>query len=249
MPRLEGKVALITGAAQSLGAEHVRTFVKEGAKVVITDILEDDGQKLAEEIGDHTLFIKLDVTKPDDWKNALEKTKEVFGTVDILVNNAAYAGPQAKTVDMKDEDYLKIINITQNSVFYGMKAVIPQMIEQGGGSIINIASAASYRHIDVNPNIFYTTAKHAILGLTKGAAVEYGGQKIRVNAIAPGIILTPATKAFLSQEQIEAMAAGVPLGRLAELEDVSKVVAFLASEDAAYISGETILVDGAWLAH
>lgn len=131
-----------------------------------------------------------------------------------------------------------------------MKAVIPDMIEKGGGSIINIVSAASYRHIDVNPNVFYTTAKHAILGLTRSTAVEYGENNIRVNSVAPGIILTPATKKYLNRNQIEAMASGVPLGRLAELEDVSKVLVFLASEDAAaYISGETVLVDGGWLAH
>lgn len=114
-----------------------------------------------------------------------------------------------------------------------MKAVIPDMIEKGGGSIINIVSAASYRHIDVNPNVFYTTAKHAILGLTRSTAVEYGENNIRVNSVAPGIILTPATKEYLNRNQIEAMASGVPLGRLAELEDVSKVLVFLAPEDAA----------------
>ncbi|WP_205317663.1 SDR family NAD(P)-dependent oxidoreductase [Oceanobacillus zhaokaii] len=249
MGRLDGKVALITGAAQSLGAEHVRTFVKEGAKVVISDILVDEGEQLAKELGDNALFIKLDVTKPDDWTNALEKTKETFGTVDILVNNAAYAGPQAKIADMKDEDYLKIIDVTQNSVFYGMKAVIPYMIEQGRGSIINIASIASFRHVDANPNIFYTTAKHAILGLTKGAALEYGENNIRVNAVAPGVILTPATKEFLNKEQLDSLASEVPLGKLADLEDVSKAVVFLASEDASYISGETIVVDGGRLAH
>lgn len=248
MSRLTGKVALITGAARGMGAAHAKEFVENGAKVVITDIIEDEGEQLAEELGENAIFLKLDITDLNQWNDVLNKVKEIFGTVNVLVNNAGYPGPNTLLADLNEDDYLKVITIDQHGTFYGMKAVIPHMIEAGGGSIINIASLSGLRHVPYTPNVAYTAAKHAVLGLTRAAAVEYGKKNIRVNAVCPGGILTPMMKESISQEQTEALGAIIPNGRLAEPHEVSKAVLFLASEDASYVNGEEIRVDGGALA-
>lgn len=248
MTRLDGKVAIITGAANGMGETHTREFVKEGAKVVITDVQEEAGKKLAEELGENAIFVKLDVTKLEDWKNVLEKAKEAFGAVNILVNNAGYAGPFAHTADLEIEAYHRVINIDQNGTFYGMRTLIPHMVESGGGSIVNIASIAGSRHVFVSSSAAYTAAKHAVLGLTKAAAIEYGDKNIRVNAVLPGVILTPMVKENLPQEQQDAVGAKAPLRRLGDPREVTKVVTFLASDDSSFVSGAEYVVDGGLLA-
>jgi len=142
MNRLENKVAIITGASRGMGEAHAREFVNQGAKVILADIKVDLGQALADELGDNALFIKLDITKPEDWKNAVEIGEKTFGNINVLVNNAGILGPVAGVMDLKYEDYLKVIEINQHSILLGMQAVIPSMLKAGVGSIINVSSIA-----------------------------------------------------------------------------------------------------------
>lgn len=244
MGRLDGKVAMITGASRGMGAEHAKEFVQEGAKVAITDILEDEGRQLADEIGENATFVKLDITKLEDWENAIQKTKEAFGDVNILVNNAGYPGPFDHVADLDVDEYLKVINIDQHGTFYGMKAVIPHMLSSGGGTIVNIASVAGEQHVEGTPSAAYTAAKHAVMGLTKAAAVEYAAKNIRINAILPGSVLTPMMRDVFTQEQIDAAGSMSPINRLANPREISKVVAFLASDDSSYVTGAGYAVDG-----
>ncbi|MFF5075420.1 glucose 1-dehydrogenase [Actinoplanes sp. NPDC000266] len=244
MGKLTGKVAVITGAASGMGVEHARLFIEEGAKVALTDILEEQGRALAGELGDNALFLRHDVTDPDAWSSVVEATTSAFGPVTVLVNNAGYAGPAAGVADMTPGDYLKTIAIDQHGVFYGMRAVIPGMLAAGGGSIVNISSVAGFVHQINVPNPAYTAAKFAVRGLTKAAAVQYGPRGIRVNSVHPGGVLTPMLAGTLTSEEISAVAADVPLRRLADPREVSRLVAFLASDESSYITGAEHLIDG-----
>jgi 3alpha(or 20beta)-hydroxysteroid dehydrogenase len=242
--KLDGKIAIITGAASGMGVEHARLFVEEGARVVISDIASDPGERLAAELGDTALFVEHDVTSPASWTTAVAAAREAFGEVTVLVNNAGFAGPQVSLQDMTDEDYSKTIAVDQHAVFYGMRAVIPGMLRAGGGSIVNISSVAGFVHQINVPNPAYTTAKFAVRGLTKAAAVEYGDRNIRVNSIHPGGVLTPMLLSTVPAEAIEAISAGVPLRRMAEPREVSELVVFLASDASSYITGAEHLIDG-----
>lgn len=242
--RLDGKVALVTGAARGMGAEHARVLHAAGAQVVVTDVLDDLGRQVADEIGPGAAYRHLDVTDPQSWAQVVADTAAAFGPVTILVNNAGYAGPPASVHTMAVDDYLRTIAIDQHGVFYGMRAVIPGMIEAGGGAIVNISSVAGFVHqIDV-PNPAYTTAKFAVRGLTKAAAVLYGPQRIRVNSIHPGGVLTDMLKDTVPREAIDAITADVPLRRMAEPNEVSQLVLFLASDASSYITGAEHLIDG-----
>ncbi len=244
MARLDGKVAVITGAASGMGVEHARLFVAEGAKIAITDVLADAGQALADELGDNAIFITHDVTDPAAWTAAVKTAEEAFGPVTVLVNNAGFAGPEAGVADMTVEDYQFTIAVDQHGVFYGMRAVIPGMIAAGGGSIVNISSVAGFVHQVNVPNPAYTAAKFAVRGLTKAAAVQYGPQGIRVNSVHPGGVLTPMLANTVPAEAIKMITADVPLRRLAEPAEVSRLVAFLASDESSYITGAEHLIDG-----
>lgn len=244
MGKLDGKIALITGASRGQGAEHARSFVREGAKVVITDFYEDEGRALAKELGENAMFLRLDVTEYDDWVYVVNQTNEHFGIITTLINNAGIPGPKAKMADLSNDDFSNIMQVNLRGAFYGMKAVIPQMAENNEGCIINISSAASHAHLEENPNIIYTTAKTAILGLTKGAAFEYGEHNIRVNAVMPSAVDTEMTHEMITEEVIDRTISETPLGRIARPEDISNLVLFLASDDASFISGAEILIDG-----
>jgi len=160
------------------------------------------------------------------------------------VNNAGYPGPFGKVADLDVDEYLKVINIDQHGTFYGMKAVIPHMLSSGGGTIVNIASVAGEQHVEGTPSAAYTAAKHAVMGLTKAAAVEYAAENIRINAILPGSVLTPMMRDVFTQEQIDAAGSMSPINRLANPREISKVVAFLASDDSSYVTGAGYAVDG-----
>ena len=202
---------------------------------------------LAKELGENVLFIQHDVTKSDDWKKVINQTVEEFGSVDILINNAGYTGPLSTLTDLSEVEYMKVISIDQHGTFYGMKAVLPHMIKAGGGSIINISSTAGLRHVNGTPNAAYTAAKHAVIGLTKAAAVEYADKNIRINVVCPGGVLTPLLKETYTEEQLNS-AASPPMGRLSEPHEVSIPVLFLASDDASYMTGGVYIVDGGLMA-
>ena len=249
MGMLEGKVAIITGAAQGRGEKHAIRFVKEGAKVVVTDIKDEPGQALADKLGPNAIYMHLDVTSEEQWAAVVAKTEEVFGPVTTLVNNAGYG--KFLPMDMlTSADFERHIKINYIGIVNGMKAVIPSMRKAGNGSIINISSVDGVR--GASTGSAYCGAKHAVEGLTKSAAVEYGKENIRVNCINPGIIKTPMSEADADPALIEflkQMEKGIPLGRRAEPEEVSGPVVFLASDDSSYVSGTSIIVDGGYICH
>lgn len=239
MTRLLDKVAIITGGARGMGESHVRRFVEEGAKVVFTDINEEVGEKLSSELGDNALFVKHDVTDEAGWLEVIEKAEAAFGPVNVLVNNAGIS--MSKSIfDMSVEDYKKIIDINQISVFLGIKAVLPSMQKAEGGSIVNISSMNGI----VGGAVGYTDSKFAVRGLTKAAALQVGHLGIRVNSVHPGVIETPMVTEGDAVEQIKEFAKHIPLRRMAQSEEVTNMVLFLASSDSSYSTGSEFIIDG-----
>lgn len=238
MNRLEGKVAIITGAASGMGAEHVKMFIEQGAKVVITDIQEDKGRELASKHGEQAIFVKHDVTDENDWESVAKQAVDTFGKVDILVNNAGIDYPETDIEDVTTEAYRKLIDINQTSVFFGTKVVAPIMKDQKGGSIVNISSLAGI--IAANKKLAYTSSKFAVRGMTKAAALELGEYNIRVNSVHPGFISTPMTEHLINDE----LEAAFPLKRAGRVEEVSYLVVYLASDESTYCTGSEFVIDG-----
>ncbi|HLQ75075.1 MAG TPA: glucose 1-dehydrogenase [Alloiococcus sp.] len=243
MGRLNGKVAIVTGGAGGMGESHARLFIEEGAKVTISDINEENGQKLAEELGENALFIKHDVTKESDWQKIVQETEDKFGPVSILVNNAGVSTVLSAEHSSLD-DYMKIININQVSVFLGMREVVKSMKKADKGSIVNISSINGLK----GGAIGYTDTKFAVRGMSKAAAKEFAQYDIRVNSVHPGIINTPMVQQSEAYDQIQEMVKSVPLQRMAESEEISQIVLFLASDESSYSTGSEFLADGGILA-
>ncbi|GAA4734022.1 glucose 1-dehydrogenase [Nocardioides endophyticus] len=243
MGKLDGKVAIVTGAAQGMGEAHARRFVAEGAKVVLTDVNEAVGSQLANELGSDALFIRHDVASLEDWVRVVSRAEESFGPVTILVNNAGILGPIKDVVEIEPEEYLRVIAINQHSQVWGMKTVIPSMRKAGGGSIVNISSTAGMVSVVGAPNLGYVGSKFASRGMTKQVAVQFGPEQIRVNSVHPGYIKTPMMVAATDSDG-GGIADAVPLRRMAEPEEVASLVLFLASDDSSYISGMEHVIDG-----
>lgn len=249
MSRLENTIAIITGAAQGMGAAHARRLAADGARVVLTDINDELGATVADSIGENAIFVHHDVTDPDSWAEVVQITRDTFGTPTVLVNNAGYAGPETKAADFADDDYLRTIAIDQHGVFYGMRAVLPGMVEAGRGSIINISSTAGFQHKPGTPNLAYTSAKFAVRGMTKAVAAEYGAVGVRVNSVHPGGILTEMLIETVPEDARDQIAAAsIPMQRFGDPEEISAVVAFLASDESSYVNGTEIVADGGQLA-
>ena len=242
MSRLDGKVAIITGAAQGMGEAHARRFVAEGARVVMTDVNEEQGEKIAAELGENAVFIKADVTSLDDWRRVVAETEATFGPVTVLINNAGIIGPIAETVELDEEAYLQVCAVNQHSQFYGMKCVIPSMQQAGGGSIVNVSSIAGIVSIVGSPNLAYVGSKFASRGMTKHVAIQYGKDNIRVNSVHPGYIKTPMMAAATDEEG-GGIAAMIPLGRMAEPDEVAALMVWLASDESSYITGTEQIID------
>jgi 3alpha(or 20beta)-hydroxysteroid dehydrogenase len=245
--RISGKVALITGAAQGMGAAHTRVLAREGAAVAIADIAADAGERLAAELranGADASYHRHDVTDPDSWRELVTTVERTHGLIDVLVNNA---GIQVRSVGVEadDEEWAKVIAVNQRGPFLGMRAVIPSMKRNGGGSIVNVASVAAL--VGLPGSIPYQASKAAVLGLTRGAAVSYGPDNIRVNAICPGLVVTAMTDSA-SPATVEAMKAQIPLRRDGRPEEVSAAVLFLASDESSYITGVALPIDGGFVA-
>jgi len=250
MGRLDGKVALISGAARGQGAAEARLFVAEGASVMLGDVLDDEGEIVAKELGERAAYRHHDVTSEDDWAAIVAETRAQFGRVDVLVNNAGVFKIIGMTATSLDE-YLRIVTINQVGTFLGMKAVSEPMIGQGSGSIVNISSIAGLKG---SPGtIAYTASKFAVSGMTKVAALELAPFGVRVNSVHPGYIdtsmLRDAFGDFGGAATIEAAGAAVPNGRLATADDVAKLVLYLASDDSIYSTGSEFVVDGGLTAH
>ena len=245
--KLTGRVAIITGAAQGMGEAHARRFVKEGAEVALTDINTEGGEILAKELGSKARFFTHDVADLADWTRVVSEVDEAFGAPTVLVNNAGIIGPVAETTELSEDDYLRVVAVNQHSQFFGMKTVIPYMQRAGGGSIVNISSTAGMISVVGSPNLAYVGSKFASRGMTKHVALQYGPDQIRVNSVHPGYILTPMMIAATA-ENGGGVGEAVPLRRLADPDEVSSLVLFLASDDSSYISGTEHVIDGGLIA-
>lgn len=248
MKRLKGKVAIITGSASGIGKATAVLFAHEGAKVVVSDVNIRDGESVVKNIldsGGEAIFIKADTSNPVDNENLVNKTVERFGALHIAVNNAGIGGELAPLADYSLEGWKRVIDINLSGVFYGMKYQIPAMLNSGGGSIVNISSILGAVGFPSAPA--YTAAKHGVVGLTRQSALDYSAKGIRVNAVGPAFIKTPMISA-LPPEANEQLIAAHPIGRLGEPEEVAQLIAFLASEQASFITGNYYAVDGGYLA-
>lgn len=237
MGQLEGKVALITGGARGQGAAEAKRFAREGATVVVTDVLVEEGERTAAEVGG--LFVRHDVSAEADWDSAVRRTLEQYGRIDVLVNNAGIMHG-ARLVNYRTEDWNRVIGINQTGVFFGMRAVAPQMIEQGAGAIVNVSSVAA-REAPFGSSA-YAASKAAVLAMTRVAAKELGPKGIRVNAILPGVIETDMIAG--NTEAKAEVIARVPLGRGADAAEVAAMALFLVSDEGSYCTGQAFQVDG-----
>lgn len=244
MGRLEGKVAVVTGAAQGMGEAHARAFVREGARVVLTDINAERGAQIARDLGAAAVFTEHDVADEAGWQRVVALAEAEFGRVTVLVNNAGVIGPVKGLLDLTQAEFLQVCAVNQLGVFLGMQAVVPSMTAAGGGSIINISSIAGMLGTAASSNAAYCASKFAVRGMSKLVAVWHGKDGIRVNSVHPGYILTPMMVAATDAEGGGA-ASAIPLGRMAQPEEVSNVVLFLASDESSFVSGAEYVVDGA----
>ncbi|MFB6435725.1 SDR family NAD(P)-dependent oxidoreductase [Streptomyces sp. NPDC056411] len=261
MGKLDGRVVLITGAARGQGEQEARLFAAEGARVVLADVLDEQGEALAKEIveeagEEQAAYVHLDVSREDDWAAAVAAARQTFGKVDGLVNNAGILRFNELTATPLAE-FQQIVQVNQVGAFLGIKAAAPEIAAAGGGTIVN---TASYTGVTGMAYVgAYTATKHAIVGLTRVAALELAAKKIRVNAVCPGAIDTAMSNPAQLDPEADTEAAAqaldelyrklVPLGRVGRPEEVARLALFLTSEeDSAYITGQPFVIDGGWLA-
>ncbi|MDR5653634.1 SDR family NAD(P)-dependent oxidoreductase [Ruixingdingia sedimenti] len=243
--RLEGKVAIVTGAASGFGAATARRFAQEGAKVCLCDILEDEGKAIAASLGGGAMFRRLDVTDEPAWAAVVADVVAQWGRVDILVNNAGTGPGTLDVLDLATWD--RVMGINAKSAFLGTRAVVPQMVGQGGGAIVNIGSISAQVGMSLHPG--YGASKGAVRTLTLNTAQQYAPQGIRVNTVHPGV-MTPMRNSMSKNdpEGRKRMLDRIPAGRTGEPEDIANAVLFLASDEARYITGAELPVDGGYLA-
>ncbi|MGY0459237.1 glucose 1-dehydrogenase [Kitasatospora sp. cg17-2] len=242
MNDLTGKTVVITGGARGLGAEAARLAVAAGANVVITDLLEEDGLATAAELGERARFVRHDVTSEEDWQRVVDHAVAEFGAVHGLVNNA---GISTGTL-LADESvayFRKVLDVNLTGVFIGMKTVVPAMRAAGGGSIVNISSAAGLMGLALTAG--YGASKWGVRGLSKIGAVELGTERIRVNSVHPGMTYTPMTAA-VGIRQGEGNYPNTPMARVGEAPEIATAVVYLLSDDASYVTGAELAVDGGW---
>jgi 3alpha(or 20beta)-hydroxysteroid dehydrogenase len=237
--RLMGKIALVSGGARGMGASHVRSLVDEGARVVLGDILDAEGELVAKELGDSAKYVHLDVTEPDDWARAVATVTNEYGGIDILVNNAGILNV-GLIEDYELSEWQRILDINLTGVYLGIRAVVTPMKAAGRGSIINISSIEGMAGTMACHG--YTASKWAVRGLTKSTALELGPSGIRVNSIHPGLIKTPMTE-WVPEDIFQ-----TALGRAAEPKEVSNLVVYLASDESSYSTGSEFIVDGGCIA-
>ena len=242
MGRLSGKVAIITGGARGMGAATCRLFVEQGAKVVIADVLDDAGAALAAELGESARFFKLDVTNEENWADVVTEAEATLGPVDALVNNAGILMFKS-ILETTKADFERVLGVNLVGELLGIKAVAPGMIARGRGSIINVSSVDGMK--GANGLVAYASSKWGVRGLTKVAAMELGHKGVRVNSVHPGGVDTiMSNHNDSSREELNKSYSNVPLQRIGGPEEVAAASAFLASDDASYIHGAEIVVDG-----
>lgn len=242
MGRVEGKTAIVTGAAKGIGAATARLLVAEAGNVLVCDVLDERGEAVAAELGPQAAYAHLDVTSPSDWQKAVALAGERFGQLDVLVNNAGIAIP-GTIEDSPLEDYYQTVAVNQTGVWLGLRAAIPALRAAGGGSIVNISSTAAM--VSSPENGAYAATKWAVRGLTKTAATEFGRDGVRVNSVHPGLTNTDLAPVLGFEDGgIEYGKTWSPLGRMGQPQDVANVVLFLASDESAHCTGGEFIVDG-----
>ena len=247
--RLEGKVAIITGGARGQGAAECRLFAREGAKVVIGDVLDEEGSRLAADIaesGGEAVYVHLDVTREEDWRHAIELAVSRYGKLNVLVNNAAiWRGGNVEEESMEQWD--SIMNVNVKGMFIGTKLAVPEMRKTGGGSIVNISSTAGL-HGD-GKSTAYTASKGAVRLLTKSVAVQYGREGIRANSIHPGFIDTEMAAVVLGEASLQEVINRTVVGRVGTPEDVAYGAIYLASDESTFVSRSELTIDGGATGH
>lgn len=247
---LKNKIVLVTGASSGIGRAVALVCAREGAKLVVSDVNASAGEETAamvRALGADAFFVAADVGKPDDHKALINQTLALFGRLDVACNNAGIGGPSAATADYPIDGWAQVININLSGVFYGMQQQITAMLKTGGGSIVNIASVLGAVAFANSPA--YTAAKHGVVGLTQAAALEYGTQNIRINAVGPGFIHTPMISELEKNTDVNnLLVAAHPIGRLGRAEEVAELVAWLASDRASFVTAAYYPVDGGYLA-
>jgi len=237
---LEGKVAIVTGAARGQGEAEARLFAEHGARVVLTDILTEQGQAVAADIGESACFVTHDVASEADWARVVETAVNTFGAVHILVNNAAISRPsKLESTDLAT--YQQIVGINQTGVFLGMRAVLEPMKRAGGGSIINVGSVAALQ--GTSTLFAYTASKWAVRGMSKSAALELARHNIRVNAIHPGVIDTPINHDN-PEKMNQVLVQSTPMRRMGQPAEIAEAVLFVASDRAGFATGADFTIDG-----
>ncbi|WP_209123286.1 SDR family NAD(P)-dependent oxidoreductase [Alkalihalobacillus sp. BA299] len=248
MTKLSGKVAIVTGGASGIGEFTVREMVKEGASVVFADLNEDLGYKLMDKLnsnGKKVIFEKTDVTKEKEVEALVKRAVSEFEKLDIMVSNAGI-GKIGPSEEESLEEWHKVLAVNLDGVFLSAKYAVKVMKNNGGGNIINVASILG--HVGTPAVLSYTSSKGAVVNMTRALALEYAKDNIRVNAICPGYIYTPALRDSLSGEEIRQLVDLHPIGRLGEVQEVAKSIVFLASDDASFITGTSLMVDGGYTA-
>ncbi|MBH76617.1 MAG: cyclopentanol dehydrogenase [Dehalococcoidia bacterium] len=244
MGRLDGKVALVTGSARGQGEAEARLFSEEGASVVVADVRKDEGTKVAAEIaetGGNAEFVHLDTTDAEAWEKAVRNTVSSFGKLDILVNNAAIWKGEGGIEDIASETWDVLFNVNCKAAFLGMQAAIPEMRRVGGGSIINVGSTLA-RH-GAATSAAYSGAKAALALVTRSAALQYASEKIRVNIIHPGSINTPMLREGTHGKHLD-IANRIPIGRLGQPIDIAYGALYLAGDEASFVTGIELVIDG-----
>ncbi len=245
MKKLEGNVAIITGAAQGIGAACAKRFVEEGAYVVLTDINMEKGKDLAKTLGDQATFIYHDVSSRADWETVVKETEQTFGPVNTLVNNAGIV-IQKPFDEATDEDFHKTYMVNQFGTYLGMTICLPSMKKSERGSIINVSSTSGFR--GKAGLMAYNASKFAVRGMTKSAALEFAPYNIRVNSVHPGFIHTPMTDDHITEAYKQKAINDTPLKRGGEASEVAQMIVFLASEDSSFSTGSEFITDGGRLA-
>jgi NAD(P)-dependent dehydrogenase (short-subunit alcohol dehydrogenase family) len=245
--RLEGKVAIVTGGASGMGRSEAAIFAREGARVMVADILDAEGEQVAKAIGDAARFRRLDVTSESDWAAVVAATERELGKVDILVNNAGISGTYTSDL-ASSEAWDRVMDINAKGVFLGMKHVHPAMERAGGGAIVNISSISGFTG-QLGVHMAYNASKGAVRIMTKTAAVQWARDGIRVNSVHPGFMPPMRTSVGSANPEWRAkVLATVPMRREGRVEEVAHAVLFLASDEASYITGTELVVDGGFLA-